>query len=82
MSAARLVGAGALGERRRKTDAAVRAFLLRLGEIPDGHVMRETVRYADEYDGVRDSDGGLKAYLIESRLHEKTVAEANRVQRG
>ena len=67
-------------ENVERMHAAVRAFLLRLAEIPDGHVMRETVRYADEYDGARDCDGGLKSYLIESRLREKT--EANRVQRG
>ena len=62
---------------------AVRTFLLRLRDIPDGHVMCESINYVDEYGGERiygdneymDNGGDLRATQILSKLQQKTMAE-------
>ena len=50
---------------------AARQFLRSLRTIPDGHVLCQSIKFSDEFDGVRDGDlDGLA-----SRVSEKTVTE-------
>ena len=50
---------------------AAHQFLRSLRTIPDGHIMRESTKFADEFNGERDSD----LDWVACRLPEKTAAE-------